>query len=291
MAVRQRYRFSAWDWPPAGFPFGGSHGDENDWQASEFIGQAITAIGADTSQVATDTLDRLAIDSRIAAYRDQIKHVRAQQQRLRLDSEYRVPSFAAVKSALDGGLPETIDDLKALVLDALQTVQVYLRQSETTAWSPYWSKNIPQTENTCRNRLVDDLREPLPKAVMAAPEALMPDAKRADIAVTNNGMGLPVEIKGQWHKDVWDAPSTQLIDRYTKDYRANGRGIYIVFWFGKVAGKQLVRHPDGLPPPKSPDELRQMLTDRLAPLERKRVDIVVIDVSSTKKPRQRKART
>jgi hypothetical protein len=90
-----------------------------------------------------------------------------------------------------------------------------------------------------------------------------------------------VEIKGQWHKDVWDAPSEQLIELYTKDYRANGRGIYLVLWFGPVAGKNLVSHPDRRPRPGSPEELRQMLLERLAPSERARVDVVVLDVSPT----------
>jgi hypothetical protein len=95
----------------------------------------------------------------------------------------------------------------------------------------------------------------------------MPDAKRADVAVIYNGMGVPVEIKGQWHKKMWDAPSEQLIELYTKDYRANGRGIYLVLWFGPAAGKNLVSHPDGKLRPGTPEELRQMLLDRLDPVD------------------------
>jgi hypothetical protein len=121
----------------------------------------------------------------------------------------------------------------------------------------------------------------MPRAIAAIPEARMPDAKRTDIAVIYNGMGLPVEIKGQWHKDVWDAPSAQLIELYTKDYRANGRGIYLVLWFARAAGKNLKAHPDGKPAPDTPEELRQMLLDRLDSSERSRVDIVVLDVSPT----------
>jgi hypothetical protein len=109
----------------------------------------------------------------------------------------------------------------------------------------------------------------------------MPDAKRTDIAVIYNGMGLPVEIKGQWHREVWNAPSEQLIELYTKDYRANGRGSYLVLWFGPVAGKNLVAHPDGKLAPSTPQVLYQMLVDRLDPSERSRVDIIVLNVSPT----------
>jgi hypothetical protein len=109
----------------------------------------------------------------------------------------------------------------------------------------------------------------------------MPNAKRSDVAFIYNGMGLPVEIKGQWHQEVWNAPSAQLIDLYTKDYRANGRGIYLVFWCGRVPGKNVVAHPDGKARPQTAAELQQMLFDRLDQSERFRVNIVVLDVSPT----------
>src|SRR5262249_17922752 len=144
-------------------------------------------------------------------YHDEIKHVCAQQLRLRRDTEFLVPTFAEVKSTLSGGLPTTIDDLKALTLDALDTVQVYLRQGDTTAWNAFWSNGTPRDENTCRDRFLDLLRGEIPRSIAALPETRMPDGKRSDIALIYNGMGLPVEIKGQWHREVWNAPSEQLI--------------------------------------------------------------------------------
>ena len=268
-------------WPPAAPPQGGARGDENDHDAAEFIRTAIRSVGADGSREASEALDRLAACSAAARYLDEIKHVRACKQRLRRDTEYRVPSFAEVKSTLSGGLPETIDDLKAVTLDAIETVQLYLRQGDTTAWKAFWSGGTPCDENTCRDRLLDVMRGHIPKAISANPETRMPDAKRADVAMIYNGLGLPVEIKGQWHKEVWDAPSAQLIDLYTKDYRANGRGIYLVLWFGPARGKNLINHPKGRPTPTTPKELSETLLDRLDPSERSRVDIVVLDVSPT----------
>jgi hypothetical protein len=268
-------------WPPAAPPHGGSWGDQNAHDAAEFIQTAIRSLGANSNREASEALDRLTDSSGVARYRNEIKHARVQQERLRRDTEYRVPSFAGVKSTLSGGLPETIDDLKAVTLDAIETVQGYLRQGDTTAWKAFWSGDKPCDENTCRDRLLDVMRGHLPKAIAAIPETRMPDAKRADAVAIYNGMGLPMEIKGQWHNNVWDAPSEQLIELYTKDYRANGRGIYLVLWFGPVAGKNLVSHPDGKPRPAKPEELRQMLFERLDASERSRVDIVVLDVSPT----------
>ena len=75
----------------------------------------------------------------------------------------------------------------------------------------------------------------------------MPDQKRVDIAILRNAVKLPVEIKGQWNRTVWDDANVQLGDRYAIDGQAKGRGVYIVLWFGDVLRKNLPKHPDGLP--------------------------------------------
>ena len=48
---------------------------------------------------------------------------------------------------------------------------------------------------------------------------------RADIVLTRNAIKLPVEIKGQWSRDVWDAAVDQLDAKYTVDWQAEGRGV------------------------------------------------------------------
>ena len=107
----------------------------------------------------------------------------------------------------------------------------------------------------------------------------MPKGKRADIVLTRNAIKLPVEIKGQWHWDVWDAAMNQLDAKYAVDWQAEGRGVYIVLWFGDVREKRLRAHPDGLEQPQTAEELRRMLADRLPEARRSLIDIFVIDVS------------
>ncbi len=38
-------------------------------------------------------------------------------------------------------------------------------------------------------------------------EADMPMTKRVDLAFARGTLQLPLEVKGQWHADVWDAAS------------------------------------------------------------------------------------
>jgi hypothetical protein len=66
-------------------------------------------------------------------------------------------------------------------------------------------------------------------------EGTMPDNQRCDFLCTYDEMDFPVEVKGQWHSKVWSAASDQLEDNYSRAYRADGRGAYVVLWFGKVS--------------------------------------------------------
>lgn len=264
-------------WPSAKTPTSGWVG-EQPWEATRFISNCINALGADKSADASAALDRLA-EMPANDYSDQIKHARAEQRKTRRDCEYVHPSFSEVKSCLAAGLPETIDDLKAFTLDQLEATQKYIRDGDTDAWSCFWDGGLPLDEETSRNRLLDYLRPKMGVQIAANPESTMPERKRVDILVIYSGMAIPVEIKGQWHPDVWNAATVQLDRKYTRDYRTEGRGIYLVLWFGEVPKKQL-RHPPGSEPvPTNPEELRTMLEHRLTAAERARINVFVLDVS------------
>jgi hypothetical protein len=267
-------------WPPSSFPRSG-WGDTNAWNGTEFIRSCINAIGVDASEKASIVLDRLVDHPNVAAYVDQLKHVRAQQRRKRRDNEFKIPSFSEVKRMLAGGLPASIDDLKALFLDTLEVVQNYIRNGDTDGWEAFWIDDRPKDENTCRHRLVDQIRPRVPLEITILPETLMPEAKRADIVAIHNGNGVPTEIKGQWHAELWDAAKVQLIEKYARDWRADGRGIYLVLWCGNVAGKLMPKHPDGLAAPTTPSQLREILLERLSEAERSKIDVVVFDISKT----------
>ena len=82
----------------------------------------------------------------------------------------------------------------------------------------------------------------------------------------------------QWHREVWDAAIEQLDAYYAREWRAKGRGVYIVFWFGDVCGKQLPARPDGLKRPETPEEFQSMLVERLPEERRAQIDVFVLDV-------------
>ena len=274
-------------WPPASFPSGGWSGGANPWDASEFILSCINGIGAESSEVATDLLGYLIAKPSTASYAEHLKHARAQQRQLRWDREFAVPTFEQIKSVFTSSVPVRVDDLRALLVDCLEDFQIYVQHGDTRGWEAFWALDKPKNENTCRDRLLDLLRPRIRSEIALMPETTMPDVKRVDINAILGQIGVPVEIKGQWHPSMWDAASVQLDESYTRDWRADGRGIYLVLWFGVIEGKNLQAHPDGVELPSTPSDLRTMLVDRLSESQRSRIDVVVLDLSrSSIKPKQ-----
>ena len=269
-------------WEDEDRPTGVTRGDCNSWDASEFIRQTIDAIAAMRSLEATEALQVL-IDRHAPSYIPTIKHALALQLRARRDAEYAASRFDELRAVMANAPPESIDDMRAWFGERLEELQGRIRASDTDMWAAYWTEDArPREENFCRDRLIDHISLHLPPSIRLGRETSMPLGTWADIALTRNTIKLPVEIKGQWHRDVWNAASGQLDAKYTVDWRAEGRGVYIVLWFGDAPVKQLQGHPEGLGSPESPEELRSMLIDRLTKAQRGRIDIFVIDVSRPK---------
>ena len=77
-------------------------------------------------------------------------------------------------------------------------------------------------------------------------------------------MNLPIEIKGQWHREVWNAAEIQSQD-YTKEYKSDGHCIYLVLWFGYL-GQGNSKNPKGLNGcvPKNLDGMKELLAQSFA---------------------------
>ena len=99
--------------------------------------------------------------------------------------------------------------------------------------------------------------------------------KRSDIRAAFGGFNVPVEIKKNSHRDLWSALRNQLINRYTTDPSTSGYGIFLVLWFG---ADRTTRPPSGRRP-TTPQELRQRLESQLAPDEKRKISVIVINVT------------
>ena len=265
-------------WSNVPRPTGVTTGDCNPSDASEFIRDITYAIASRPEPEATVVLQGL-IAEHAPTYADMMKHALAIQLKGRRDRDYSAPTVGELRSAVTDGLPDSIDQMRAFFADRIEDLQKRIRGSNTDMWEAFWDGDRPRGENFCRNRTIEHISGHLPPSIRFEPERHMPRQKRADIAAIRNAIGLPVEIKGQWHRDVWNAACDQLDANYARDWQAEGRGAYIVLWFGDIAGKRLPRHPDGLKPPDTPKALGGMLVDRLPEERRFWIDVFVLDVT------------
>ena len=153
-------------------PQGSSSGDTNPWDATSTIENSGYAIGGDPSRDATAALEHL-IAVADPSYVDPLRHALALQLRARRDSEFTPVSVVGLAAVIGGGLPSTIDDMRAFFGDRINTLNERMHATSTDMWEAYWDGTKPRGENVCRNRLVEHISGQLPDAIRFAPEMHM----------------------------------------------------------------------------------------------------------------------
>lgn len=134
------------------------------------------------------------------------------------------------------------------------------------------------TENSCRDALLEMLRQRLePRGISCDPEVDHVGDKRADIRISfKNRIAIPIEIKGDWHRALWTAPTSQL-PRYTASDITDSYGVYLVLWTG---GSEQPPPRDRGKKPRSAADLRERLQAYIASRNTTtRIEVFVLDVS------------
>lgn len=263
-----------------------SWGDENAWQASEFVRDLLTQLSNDSSVEASVALGQLNEHADLASYRPHVRHARASQHARRREILYVQPDWPATVAALSNGRPASAPDLHALLMAHLDDARHHIAGSNVDAYRPFWNEDShgrlvdPKPEESCRQALVDMLRPRLlALGVVVEPEGHMVADGRADIVAFFPGTKIPVEIKRDYHADVWTAMRTQLERAYTLDPDTSGYGIYVVLWFGEGRTRPIPNPTRGALRPTSDKEMEQMLREMIPADQRQRLAVVVIDVS------------
>lgn len=267
---------------------GPSGGDKNAFDSTDFLVGLASAIAGRTSDQASQLMAEL-VTMPSDTYSDVFRHLAAEQSQKRAEESFAPLPPTALAVILTSGAPSNIDDLRSLVGEELVEAQKVLLGDDLDQVRDFWSdQNIPRDENRCRDRLAALIERPLSDSygVNRMTEADMPQSKRADLAFARGAMQLPMEIKGQWHPDVWDAANSQLASQYLIDWRSEGRGIYCVLWFGDVpsaTGRRLKPPPAGVASPLSPEQMREAIIALIPEARRPFIDVFVLDLSSGKK--------
>lgn len=261
-------------------PTGVTSGDDNEWDAAEFLQAMIQRLATHTSDEAVERLATLRDESE-DGYTPFLKNACAQQLSARRDAGFVPLSLGQLNAVLDAAAPTSPADLQALVLDALATVQSRMNRDAEGQVEMFYAAGAPKDEEACRDALVILLRDLIGHGVDVTSEHRMPGDTRADIVFSLNDLRLPLEAKGQWHAELWKAANAQLDAYYAIEWRARHLGIYLVFWFGAgVPENKALQTPGrGLTRPSTPDALREALIARVAEHRRGQIAVVVLDVS------------
>ena len=193
-------------WPFTARPNGTTSGDQNPWDATQLLEWAIYQIGKNLSAEASEVLGHLR-DLPEDGYTTTIQANIAEQRRAQVEANFRSPSLAEFKAVLtSSGQPQGAGDVQAIILAELEALQKRLRGDPLNPIDNFFRDDgTPKTENECRDQMLLLLGNNLPFGIQAPAEVSMPRGKRSDGAFTFGNFLLPLECKGQWHREVWTA--------------------------------------------------------------------------------------
>lgn len=268
-------------WRNVPHPTGVTTGDTNPWDASDFLKRLINLLADDTGDGATIALRRIA--EKEDGYASHVRRAIAQQADRRAELDFRPVRVGELAAALGDGPPATPRDLQAVVLEAIEEVQHRITANATDSWERFYrdpARLEPQDEDSCSDYLVELLGSAEPAIHFQREEHLAAD-RESDISCSVGDLSIPIEAKGQWHRRLWAAADDQLAAQQATDHRADGHGIYLVYWFGN-AGKRLKAPPRGSSigsTPTTPEELERALRAYSPALQSGRLAVKVLDLS------------
>lgn len=270
-------------WPRHTMPRS-SDGSQAPYEASAFMLSMIGALARDTRAPAIEALREL-IAQPADSYSLDLLHMAAEQGQKRIEEQSEPLQPEALMALLADDPPSSIGDLRALVLHELSVIQQRLSGDDLDLVSMFWNDSgLPYIENTCRDRLAMILSAEMRHyGIQMLTEVDMPKSKRADFAFICGDLQLPMEVKGQWHDEVWEGAQTQLQEKYLIDWRSQGCGIYCVLWFGSLAsssGRRLQAPPPSITTPSTPCDMGMALTQSLPEAPRPHIDVVVMDFTA-----------
>ncbi|MDQ0513414.1 hypothetical protein QOZ99_004336 [Angulomicrobium amanitiforme] len=270
-------------WPKVVLPSSYGTDDPHDETAYRFLTDVVWRIDQDSPDKSIPVFDRLLGDTRFADFHDAAKSQRASAVHKRALKDFAPPSAAEIVAMLDRNRLATVEDLRALIVEELEKLEIWVRNNETNPLTTFYPNGKRVDENTARDRIVDRLQARMTALNLnVVIERYMANQNRCDITVSAMLGGqqrlLVVEVKGQWHKELFSAASAQLHVRYSSHPDAAQQGVYLVLWFGPevpIAGKRRPNITD-------PDALRDAIIEQMPRDLHHLIDVVIIDLSPKK---------
>ena len=209
----------------------------------------------------------------------------SRQKRARIEHNFQPLTLKSVKNLLNHSKPSSEKDLQTLFLAYLDKLQSRLsREQVDTVKRFYTDSGVPRNENDCRDLIIGLLDESV--RFDLKPEYVATSRTRADLGVNYHDMSVPVEIKGQWNRNLWYGLNVELESNYAKDYKSWEYGVYLVLWFGRSTCKgRYLKHqmrnrffPAFENGPTTASELNFLLTEEITEGSRDSIRVFVLDL-------------
>ena len=250
----------------------------------DYVNSLLKRLSENPDAESAQVIEHLLLLPQLSVWHETLRTARQTQQISRREALFRHPSATGVALTLNNLKPANVGDLAALTVDHLNKLSGEIRTSNTDSYKRFWNEDgygrpvSPKSENSCRDYLAEKLRALLsPLDVEVEPETHEANDKRADMGLSchsnGNAFHLRIEVKLDHSPDLWRAIHEQLIPLYTLDPKTQGRGIFLVIWFGEKPAPTTGKKP------KTAAELEARLIETLTPQEQKLIDVFVLDVS------------
>ena len=248
----------------------------------EMVNRLLEWLESDPAKDATEEIDQLMSLAEPGPWYRRLAWARDTQRTIAREHAFEHATPEAILATLENLAPANPADLQALMVHHLVDLEKELRGADTYLLRAFWNPgdDSPQPEVTCRDQLLAQLRPRLlPLGIKIEREASAAEETRPDMRVEFVTPGVriavPLEVKKDSHRELWTAWRDQLDGSYTNDPGCQGRGVYVVFWFGTKKSKA---SPEGMKP-ASAIALQQAIVNRIPPRDRNRLAVVVLDLS------------
>lgn len=248
--------------------------------AYRFLTEVIWSMNADDPDTAIPALKRLLDGARYTDLHKNMKSMLASLERKKAHRDFIPPSPSEIVVMLDQDAVVTVEGLRQLVLNELSNLQSAIDGGEFNTGERFYAGEKRLDEEPCTRIIAERLSLILESQnITVTPEHHLKHDKRCDFTTTKVLGGkrrlLVTEVKGQWHRELYEAASEQLNNLYAIHPDAEQQGIYLVIWFG--ADEKVARSKNhGISSAKElKGKLEATLPDELKGL----IDIFVLDVS------------
>ena len=269
-------------WPKVDLPSHWGTGSPSGENAYRFLTEIVWLIELDASDDAIPIIDHLLADPKFADMYNDLKSIRVGKISQKARRDFEPPTPQEIVDRLDRDMVVNVEGLRQLVLQELQDFQKTINGGEFNSADRFYDDGKHLNEVRATEIVAERLSLILkPQGIVITPEHQLKSANRSDFTATKLIGGtrrlLVIEVKGQWHRELYTAAAAQLYARYSIHPDAEHQGIYLVIWFGRDVNVAGLKNRNI----NTAQELKSSIEKTMPPELVGLIDVFVLDVSKT----------